>query len=182
MILIDHQNLNNSHLILLSQIAKAYGAGKIVATDINPKRLELATKAGADHVLLIKREDSPESIAIKVSELLGQAPHVTLECTGTAAAINTGIVATKRGGRVCLVGLGASKVLVDLSMASLRELELIGANRYNNTFNEAIELMSTKANVKFMISHIMDLQDARKAFDMCKAGEGVKILLKCNED
>ncbi|XP_074605339.1 sorbitol dehydrogenase-like [Brevipalpus obovatus] len=169
--------------LLCMMVAKAYGAGKIVATDINPKRLELATKAGADHALLTTREDTSENISMKVSKLLGQAPHLTLECTGTAAAINTGIVATRRGGRVGLVGLGSTKVPVDLSMASLRELELIGANRYNNTFNEAIELISSgKIDTKLVISDIIDLQEAQKAFDKLKAGDGVKILLKCSDN
>lgn len=169
--------------LFTSQVAKAYGASKIIATDLNPKRLELASRAGADFSVLIDKNESPEAAAKRIVESMGEAPHVTLECTGSAPAINTGIMATRRGGKLALVGLGESYVRVALTMASLREVDLLGVTRYNNTFPDAIELLSSgKIDSKVIISHVMGLDEAQKAFKMLMSGEGVKILLKCNED
>ena len=38
-------------------VAKRSGARKVVITDINPKRLELASKCGIDHVVDASKED-----------------------------------------------------------------------------------------------------------------------------
>lgn len=41
-------------------------------------------------------------------------------------------------------------------------------------------ISSGKANVKLLISHILNLEQAQQAFDLIKAGDAVKVLFKCN--
>lgn len=49
-------------------------------------------------------------------------------------------------------------------------------------FPEALRMISNgKAPVKLLISHILDLSDAQKGFDLIKAGEAVKVLFKCSD-
>lgn len=119
--------------LLTIMVLKAYGVTKILATDLNPKRLELAKAAGADFALKSTIGEDENVITEKIIKTLGDEPDVTLDCSGSAIAINTAIVATKRGGKVVLVGLGHPKVNVMLSTASLKEIDIVSVARYNNT-------------------------------------------------
>ncbi|XP_015782101.1 sorbitol dehydrogenase-like [Tetranychus urticae] len=164
--------------LLCLMVSKAFGAGKICITDLNEKRLSIAKSLGADYTLLTTPGETSEEIAEKVKKIMGGPPDVTIDCTGVGACINTCILTAQRGGKVLLQGLSASLSSVDLTIASIKQLNLIGVNRFNNTFPTAIDLISSgRVNAKGLISHVISLEDYQTAFDALKKGQGVKILL-----
>jgi len=59
--------------------------------DLFQGRLEMAKVLGADHVIKIERDVSPQDVAKQVKTLLGDMPDRTIECTGAESAIQTGI-------------------------------------------------------------------------------------------
>lgn len=59
--------------------------------DLFENRLAVAKELGASRTLLIKRGESSQEVANKVTSLLGAMPDKTIECTGTESAIQTGI-------------------------------------------------------------------------------------------
>lgn len=72
-----------------------------------------------------------------------------------------------------LVGMGSRNVLLPLSAAALREVDIHGSFRYANTYPTAIELLSSGKleNVEKLISHRMSLEDAAEAFDLLSQGK-----------
>ncbi len=82
------------------QIAHAMGA-RVVAVDIQPAKLDLARRLGADVTVDGSRE-KPEG---RIRELGGA--HVVLSLAPTAQAIGQGFAALRRGGTLVLVGLPA---------------------------------------------------------------------------
>ena len=60
-------------------------------SDLFESRLEKATQLGADHVIKIERNQTPQDVAKEVEKLLGGMPDRTIECTGAESAIQTGI-------------------------------------------------------------------------------------------
>src|SRR5690606_15787292 len=97
------------------------------------------------------------------------------EATGAPPAINTAIHSTSPGGRVILLGIPPASVAVDLAMASLREVDLIGSFRYAGEYKEAIKLVSKNNEVKEklgrLVTHVVrGLEGAEEGFRILKEG------------
>ncbi|XP_029623083.1 sorbitol dehydrogenase [Salmo trutta] len=163
-------------------VAKAMGASQVVITDLSADRLVMAKELGADFPLTVKREDGPEELAKRVEGLLGAQPHITIECTGVESSVQTAIYATRPGGVVVLVGLGAAMTTIPLLNAALREVDIRGVFRYCNTWPMAIAMLaSKKVNVAPLVTHRFPLEQAVQAFETTRQGQGVKIMLKCDK-
>ncbi|XP_072320990.1 sorbitol dehydrogenase [Eucyclogobius newberryi] len=164
-------------------VAKAMGASKVVITDLSQERLSMAKELGADFVVTVTKEDSPQSLAKNVSDLLGSPPQMTIECTGVESSVQTAIYATRSGGVVVLVGLGKEMVTVPLVNAASREVDIRGIFRYCNTWPMAIAMLASgKVNVKPLVTHRFPLEQALQAFETTKQGTGIKVMLKCDKN
>jgi len=72
-----------------------------------------------------------------------------------------------------LIGMGSRNVLLPLSTAALREVDIHGSFRYANTYPTAIGLLSSGKleNVEKLISHRMPLEDTANAFNLLSRGK-----------
>jgi L-iditol 2-dehydrogenase len=171
--------------LLACAIAKASKASRVVAIDINPARLTFAVSNGfASQSFCPPRAEparTPEEQLRHAKELAQQAlshfaaPQgfdVVFECTGAEIAIQTSIYAAMPGGKVTLIGMGARNVMLPLSTAALREVDIQGSFRYCNTYPEALELLSSGKllNVEKLITHRFELEDTAHAFDLISKG------------
>lgn len=66
---------------------------------------------------------------------------VTFECTGKEVCMHTSLYATKSGGKVVMVGMGTPVQMLPLSVAHLREIDIVGIFRYANTYSTGIRLL-----------------------------------------
>ncbi|KAI0541256.1 GroES-like protein [Xylaria digitata] len=67
---------------------------------------------------------------------------VSFECTGKEACMQTCLYATRPGGKVIMVGMGTPIQTVPLSVAHLKEIDILGIFRYANTYPTGIRLLS----------------------------------------
>lgn len=72
---------------------------------------------------------------------------VTFECTGKEVCMHTALYATKPGGKVIMVGMGTPIQTLPMSVAHLREVDILGIFRYANTYATGIRLLSTSSGV-----------------------------------
>lgn len=167
--------------LLCMLTAKAFGARRVVMTDINTTRLSQAKRAGADATYLVDPASDYIHQTREIENLFGgNSPHVTLECTGVESSLKVALNVTRPGGKVALVGLGPVFVSVPLCMSSLRQVDIIGCARYNNTFPLAIQLIP-KINAAQVVTHKFSLKDGEKAFQTVISGEGNKVLIQCQD-
>ncbi|GAA6073474.1 sorbitol dehydrogenase, partial [Tachysurus ichikawai] len=134
-------------------VAKSMGASQVLISDLSGDRLAKAKELGADLVFPVKREDTPQEMAKRVSGMLGGMPHITIECSGVESSIQTAIYATRSGGVVVLVGLGAEMTTVPLVNAAVREVDIRGVFRYCNTswsVFKSFHYITAVAHVKIM--------------------------------
>lgn len=163
--------------------AKAMGASQVIISDLSSDRLTKAKEMGADFVLPVKKEDEPKEMAKKVEGMLGSMPQISIECTGVQSSIQTAIYATRSGGVVVLVGLGAEMTTIPLLNAAVREVDIRGVFRYCNTWPVAISMLaSKKVNVKPLVTHRFSLEQAVEAFETTRQGLGVKVMIKCDKN
>lgn len=163
--------------------AKAYGATRVVLTDINESRLKLARELGADETILVKKGQTEEELREKVKAAFGgELPNKTFECSGVAVNFRLVMLTTKSAGTCVFVGMGPTDILLPVAEAANREVDIRSCHRYKSSFPAAIELVASgKYPFKKLITHRFDLKDSAKAFDTVVSGAGVKVMIKVAE-
>ena len=165
--------------LLHIQLAKALGAGKIVATDISEYRLNAAKKFGADEIINAK-EDVPK----KLKEInKGFLADLVIICTAAEAAIQQGLQSIDRGGTVLLFAPTNPDVKTPISLWDIWRNEVTLTTSYAASGQDiaaTIELMANKrVNLKEMITHRLSLADAGKGFKLvADAKESIKVIIE----
>ncbi|CAE6462737.1 unnamed protein product [Rhizoctonia solani] len=172
--------------LLACALAKATGASRVTAIDIDQGRLEFARSVGfATDIYCLPRGERPRTseeglkrakqAAFDALEDLA-APEgydVVFECTGVESCIQMGIFMARAGGKLSLVGMGTPNPTIPLSAAALREVDIIGVFRYAHTYPEALELLGSGklAGVERMVTQRFPLEEAGKAFELLTQGK-----------
>ena len=105
-------------------IAAAIGAS-VIAVDLDDRKLELAKKVGAAHVINGKKSDPVQAIA----ELTGGGAHVAVDALGIATTCRNAILSLRKQGRSLQIGLTTQSEKGDVALPIDRmvvmELQLI---------------------------------------------------------
>ena len=164
--------------LLATAIAKASDAKEVIVSDINPYRLEIARKLGANYLLNPKDVD----VVSKIKDLTeGVGADIVLEMSGNAQAFQSAIKSTRRGGRLTLFGLFNKKIEVDFNddvIFSGRKIIGITGRKIWRTWEKTAELLSSKKlNIEPIITHKFKLEDYEKGMELMKKGECGKVIL-----
>ena len=89
--------------------ARAAGAATIVAVDVNPARLELATELGATHAF----DGTDEALPFRVLEATGDGTQYALDTTGVPAVISGAVNTLRPTGTLGLVGVQQGPLTLD---------------------------------------------------------------------
>lgn len=162
-------------------IARAAGAARIFATDINPGRLDMARTMGATDPIL----STDGAVAAILDATEGEGVDVLLEMSGHPAAINQGFAALRPGGYAALLGL-PGRPLQNFDLAN--HVVFKGATIYGvsgrkmyETWYQTRELIEGgKVDIAPIITHHLPLDQWRQAFDLMIAGEAAKVALYPN--
>ena len=142
--------------VICAQTARAFGAARIVVTDLVPSRREKALQFGATEVL--------DPAAVDVSAI--EPVDAFVDATGVPAAVVSGIKAVGPAGHVVLVGMGADEYALPVSHIANHEINVTGVFRYTDTWPAAIHLVSTGAvDLDGMVTGRYDLEHAGEALD-----------------
>lgn len=159
-------------------VARAAGAGRILATETNPYRRELATRMGVDEVL----DPSDPLTAERLMELTDNCgADVVLEMSGHPAGVTQALRIAKPGSRVSLLGLPPRPVEIDLSNDVIfRGITIQGINgrRIWETWYQMQSLLVSGAlDVKPLITHQFKLAQFDDAITLLGTGNAAKIIL-----
>jgi threonine 3-dehydrogenase len=160
-------------------VAKACGAAKVFALEINAHRREVAATMGADLVL----DPSSPNVKEQVLEATGgTGVDVLLEMSGHPAAIELGFSLLRTGGRASLLGIPSQPVEMDLAREVIFKgatvLGINGRKMYETWFQMEALLASGKLNLEPVITHRLKLDEFPKAMEYLKSGEAIKVVFK----
>jgi len=161
------------------QGARVAGAAVIAAVDPVSGRRGWARELGATHAA------SPEEFAALTAELTGgEGFDYVFEVVGKPATVRTGYDATRRGGTLCLVGVGARTDFPQINLAELvmHEKKLLpsfyGGTDVLESFARIIELWRAgEVDLEKMITHRVPLADADEAVRQMHTGEALRTVL-----
>ena len=163
--------------LLLIRALKAAGAGRVVATDAKPHRVEAALASGADEAYLTEVDGLPEGIDD------WDPLDVTFEAAGEDMALEAANITARRGGRVVIVGIPPTN-RHDFTARTAREkgLTLAFSRRMKiEHMLRAIELVDHgTVSLDGLISGAYPLSAAARGFEELVDRSGLKIILKPN--
>ncbi|KAI5294233.1 hypothetical protein KEM55_006712 [Ascosphaera atra] len=167
--------------LLCCAVAKAFGATKIVAVDVQENRVDFAVKNGfATHGFVPERVD-PAVSAKKIIEQfdLGRGADCAIDASGAEPCVHMGIHVVRTGGHYVQGGMGKDTMLFPIMAACSKELTLRGSFRYGpGDYKLARELIASgRLNAKLLITGCVAFGDAEQAFMDVKAGKGIKTLI-----
>ncbi len=162
--------------LMACAIARHIGARHVVVTDLEPRRLEVATRMGASRTVDVTRE----SLRSVMTELgMTEGFDVCFEMSGSPAAVHDLLDAVNHGGRVALLGLFSQPALVDLNQAIFKGLTIKGiyGREMFGTWYKAVAMLESGLDVSPVISHRFPLERFDDAFASLIAGRASKIVL-----
>ncbi|HET8558522.1 MAG TPA: L-threonine 3-dehydrogenase [Gaiellaceae bacterium] len=161
-------------------IARASGAGRIVASDPRLFRLDLARRMGAHEILDVSaRTDAAEAL-VELNE--GQHLDVVFEMSGAPEAIETAFTAARNGGRVILFGIPAHPVQVDVAEAlifkNLDVSAVSGRQVWDTWYRTRWLLEHGVVDLHPLVTAECGLDGFQHAFDSLASGDACKIVLR----
>jgi L-iditol 2-dehydrogenase len=163
-------------------VTKAMGANKVVIADIVESRLNIAKKLGADGTYLVQKNRSEKDTVADIHAIFEDEPNRAIDASGAQSSIRLAILATKSGGVVVLVGLGAADVEIPIVNALTREVDIRGVFRYANDYDDALKLVASgKIDMKSLITHNYKIEETKEAFETSRTGAGgaIKVMIHC---
>ena len=164
--------------LFVVQAARLRGAGRVIVSDINAFRLEVAKRLGADVVVNPSASDLRETV---LGETEDRGADVVFEAVGYAKTFQDAIAIARTGGHVVAIGNVQKTAEFDLQDLVARELTFVGSYASAGEFRECIDwVASGRINVEPLISDVLPLSDGAGAFDrLLKAEENLlKIVLE----
>jgi threonine dehydrogenase-like Zn-dependent dehydrogenase len=165
-------------------LARAAGAGKIIAFEVSPVRRELAKKVGADYVFnpveLRKNGVEPWEKIMEVTGGNGAEMHV--EAAGapehTLPQIQRSLAID---GKIAWIGRAPQEVPIYLEVFQVRRGQLFGSQGHSGfgNFRNVIRLMAAgKIDMTQIITSRFSLDDVYKAFERAHQRIDGKITIK----
>jgi S-(hydroxymethyl)glutathione dehydrogenase/alcohol dehydrogenase len=156
------------------------GAGRIIAVDTNPVKLQLATKLGATD-LVNPRDGDPVQ---RVKDMTKGGVHHAVECLGTKTTAEQAFQMLAMGGTATIVGMVPFGQKIELhGFDFLRERKIqgssMGSNRFRVDMPRLVEFYrQRKLHLDDWISDRIKLSDINEGFAAMKAGKVVRSVIQ----
>ena len=160
-------------------VARAAGAGKVIASDVNPKRLALAKRMGAEILINAATEDVVGAVR---DATLGEGADVVCEMSGAPAAVRDAFRSVRMGGRVQLLGIPTAAIPMDLAndviFKGITVYGVIGRKMYE-TWNQMRRFISNGLfDPTPVITHRFPLHRFAEALAAIRCGDAGKVILE----
>jgi len=159
--------------LMMLAVAAASGATRIIAADLLPHRLALATRYGATETIEAGRQDAAAEVA-RLTD--GRGVDVAFEATTSPAAPGQAAHVVAPGGTVVVAGITeAQEVAIDAHVARRKGLTFRWVRRSKLAVEPAMALAASgRVPLGGLVTHRFRLGSAQEAFELVEAyGDGV---------
>jgi L-iditol 2-dehydrogenase len=165
--------------LFVVQALRWAGAKRIIAVDLEPKRLALARELGATDTLQSDACDVPAEVARLTG---GAGANLAFEVVGIAPTLQLALACLRRGGAAVLVGNLAPRTDFPLQAVVTRELSLFGSCASSGEYPLCLDLIARGViRVEPMISAVAPLAEGAEWFRRLSARDGghyMKVILQ----
>jgi threonine dehydrogenase-like Zn-dependent dehydrogenase len=161
-------------------LCRKLGAERIIGIDISAERRELAIQLGLCDQVLAAGEDNVEAVRDLTS---GRGVEKAVDCSANAAARSTAIRATRKWGKVAMIGEGGT-VTFNPSPDIIHDQKTICGSWVTSTWRmeELVErLVRWNLHPEDIVTHRFDLEHAGEAYALMAQGKCGKVAVLPNE-
>ncbi|WP_119070667.1 zinc-dependent alcohol dehydrogenase family protein [Aggregatilinea lenta] len=151
---------------LLAQALHAYGAARVVITDVVPFRLALAGDLGATETVLAN-----ERQAQHIKSIEPDGYNLVVDATGIPRVLEGAFEYLRARGTLWVFGVTPNDARVSFSPYDVfrKDLTILGSFAVNRTFQESIAMIrSGRVQVEPLISHTLPLEDFAQGFELAQ--------------
>ena len=162
--------------IMGALVAQKVGARKVVITDFNPYRLQLAERMGVQYVVDV----SKTSLRDVMGDIgMSEGFDVGLEMSGAAPAMRQMIERMNNGGKLALLGIAPTEFAVDWNTVIFNMLEIKGiyGREMFETWYKMIALVQSGLDISGLITHRISIEDYRDGFAAMISGQSGKVVM-----
>ena len=160
-------------------VARAAGASLVLASDYNPRRLDIARCMGA-HVVLNPAEDDVVARARELTK--GDGVDLVCEMSGHPSGHAQAFAAARLGGRVNLLGTPSQPTQVDFARDVIfKGLTLYGVSgrKLYRTWDQMRRFLRTgQLDPRPVLTHRFPLARIAEAIQVIKEGQAGKVILE----
>jgi threonine 3-dehydrogenase len=160
-------------------IARAAGAAKVIASDVNATRLALARQMGAHVTVNAATDDVVRAVLDETGE---EGADVVCEMSGVPSALHQAFAAVRMGGRVQLLGLPKGQVPIDFAneiiFKGITVYGVIGRKMYETWHQMRRYLSAGLLDPRPVITHQFPLAKIDEALAAIRSGNAGKIILE----
>jgi threonine 3-dehydrogenase len=163
-------------------IARAAGAKKVIASDVNPVRLDLAKTMGAQVMINAASEDV---VARVMRETGGEGADLVCEMSGHPSALRQAFQAVRLGGRVHLLGLPKGEIALNLSndliFKGVTVYGVVGRKMFETWHQMRSFLSSGLLDPTPVVTHRFPLTQVDRALEAIRSGAAGKVILEIGD-
>lgn len=163
--------------VMAAAVVKHAGARFVVVSDVNPYRLKLAEKMGADAVV----NPSQKSISDVQKELdMHEGFDVGLEMSGNASAFRDMIDNMCHGGKIAMLGIPTEPIAINWSDVVFKMLTIQGiyGREMYETWYKMTVMLESGLDISPVLTHRFHYTEYEKAFEIARSGKSGKVLLE----
>ena len=151
----------------LVQVAKVAGA-RVIAVDIDDKKLEMARELGADDVV---RYDAKTYVDDVRGLLGGDGVHAVFETVGLPETFERNLAVLRPAGRLVIIGYKPGTTFpVDPLRMLLDEVEILGSRAVTKPELQAVVRLVARGQVKPIITRRFKLEQVNEALEELRQG------------
>ncbi|MGD0125780.1 MAG: galactitol-1-phosphate 5-dehydrogenase [Terriglobia bacterium] len=165
--------------LLVVQVLRLTGCSRVIAVDVDEKRLQVAAELGAEICLNARKLDVPSAIVRDYTA--GRGADVAVEAVGNTPTIQTALASLRKGGILTLIGNLSPKVELPLQSVVTRQISLLGSCASSGEYPACIDLLARKAiRVDPLISAVAPLSEGAAWFERLHKGDPgtMKVILQ----
>jgi threonine 3-dehydrogenase len=162
--------------LIATAVVRHAGARHIAVTDVNPYRLGLALKMGADLALDARTEriaDAQARLGMK------EGFDVGIEASGNASAFREMLANLCHGGKVAMIGIPEGEMPIDWDHVIFNMLTIKGiyGREMYETWYKMTVMLQSGLDITGVITHRFHYTDYEKGFAAMRSGQSGKVIL-----
>jgi threonine 3-dehydrogenase len=161
--------------VMAAAICRHNGARRVVITDVNEYRLELAKKLGATAAVNVAKESLAE---VMTQQGIVEGFDVGLEMSGNGSAFNQMLKSMRNGGKISLLGIAGPGTVIDWNDVIFKGLTLQGIyGRKMDTWYKMQAMIQGGLDLSPVVTHRFGYRDFERGFEAMNSGKSGKVIL-----
>lgn len=166
---------------MAAAIVRHAGARYVVVTDVNPYRLNLARRMGADIALDVRGERTLADVQRELD--MKEGFDVGLEMSGSGDALHGMLGQMCHGGKIALLGIPPGPIDLDWNTVVFNMLTLKGiyGREMYETWYKMTAMIQTGLDITPIITHRFPFEEFESGFEAMRSGQSGKVILVWGE-